>query len=160
MNTWMADERIRPATADDAAALLPLMREYCRFYEVKAPNDAGLTEMVRALTGAEDSEGMMLVGSDAAGEVVGFAACGWKWSSLRGARVVVLEDLYVDSAARGGGIGRALIDACADRARELGAPIVEWLTHPDNARARSVYDATGATAETFIEYTLELDGQR
>jgi GNAT superfamily N-acetyltransferase len=92
--------------------------------------------------------------------VVGFAACGWKWSSLRGARVVVLEDLFVDPAARGSGIGRALIEACADRAQELGAPIIEWLTHPDNDRARSVYDALGATPDTFIEYELELGGSR
>jgi GNAT superfamily N-acetyltransferase len=153
----MADERIRPATEDDIDALLPLMRGYCRFYEVEAPNDAGLGEMARALIAADDSEGMLLVGTDDGGAAVGFAACGWKWSSLRGARVVVLEDLFVDPDARGVGIGRALIDACADRARELGAPMIEWLTAPANARARSVYDATGAHAETFIEYELDLD---
>jgi len=152
----MADERIRPATEEDVEAVLPLMREYCRFYEVEAPNDAGLAEMARALIAADDSEGILLVGCDGDGEVVGFAACGWKWSSLRGARVVVLEDLFVNPASRGGGIGRALIDACADRARALGAPIIEWLTQPGNARARSVYDATGAEAETLIEYAIEL----
>jgi GNAT superfamily N-acetyltransferase len=159
MNTSMADDRIRPATEGDADAVLPLMREYCRFYEVEAPNDDGLREMVRALTAVDDSEGILLVGCAPGGEVVGFAACGWKWSSLRGARVVVLEDLYVDPAARAKGLGRALIEACAERARELGAPIIEWLTHPDNARARSVYDAIGAVPDTFIEYELELHAQ-
>jgi GNAT superfamily N-acetyltransferase len=152
----MADERIRPATEDDVQVVVVLMSEYCRFYEVETPNDAGLREMARALIAAPDSEGMLLVGRDRNGQVVGFAACGWKWSSLRGARVVVLEDLFVDPDARGAGIGRALIDACADRARELGAPLIEWLTAPDNARARSVYDATGAEAEAMIEYGLEL----
>jgi hypothetical protein len=37
--------------------------------------------------------------------------------------------------------------------------MIEWLTHPDNARARSVYDAVGATPEAFIEYELELGGK-
>ena len=156
----MADDRIRAATEDDLEAVVPLMRAYCRFYEVASPNDAGLAEMVRALVAAEDSEGILLVGCDEEGGVVGFAACGWKWSSLRGARVVVLEDLFVDPAARGGGIGGALIAACAERARDLGAPVIEWLTQPDNARARSVYDATGAEAEALIEYGLELGSDR
>ena len=77
--------------------------------------------------------------------MVGFAACGWKWSSLRGARIVVLEDLFV-----------ALMDASAERARAHGAPVMTWLTAPDNHRAQAVYDRVGATAEAFLEYELEL----
>jgi RimJ/RimL family protein N-acetyltransferase len=58
--------------------------------------------------------------------------------------------------ARGGGAADALIRACADRARGLGAPVVTWLTAPDNHRAQAVYDRAGATADTFLEYELEL----
>ncbi len=146
---------IRPATDADIPALLPLMRGYCDFYESDPP-DEGLDEMARALIAGPDDEGLLLCACEPQGAVVGFAACGWKWSSLRGARIVVLEDLFVAPEARGGGHADALIEACAERARSLGAPVLTWLTAPDNRRAQAVYDRVGGKPETFIEYELEL----
>jgi GNAT superfamily N-acetyltransferase len=149
---------VRSARAEDLSAVLPLMRAYCEFYETtpeQAP-DAGLEEMCRALVATPDSEGLLLVAEDDEGTVVGFAACGWKWSSLRAARVVVLEDLFVAPDARGGGHGRALILACADRARENGAAAIEWLTALDNERAQAVYDSVGAEFGDWRGYSLDL----
>ena len=34
--------------------------------------------------------------------------------------------------------------------------IVSWFTMPDNKRAHTVYDRVGGTAETLLEYELEL----
>jgi GNAT superfamily N-acetyltransferase len=87
---------------------------------------------------------------------VGFALNQWKWSSLRGARVVVLDDLFVHSDARGKGYADELIFAVADVARRHGAPAISWFTMPDNKRAHTVYDRVGGTAETLLEYDLEL----
>lgn len=147
---------IRPAVESDIPALMPLMRGYCDFYKAN-PSDAGLDEMARALIATEDDQGMLLVADDG-GEAIGFAAVGWKWSSLRGARIAVLEDLFVGPEARGRGAADALIEAVAQRARENGAPVVTWLTAPDNHRAQAVYDRVGGTSETFLEYELELSG--
>ena len=146
---------VGPATESDVTALLPLMRGYCEFYEA-SPSDEGLIAMARALIAGSDVEGLLLVARDEGGTPVGFAAAGWKWSSLRGARIAVLEDLFVAPDFRGQGAADALIKACADRARELGAPVVTWLTAPDNLRAQAVYDRAGATADSFLEYELEL----
>lgn len=143
------------ATRSDLDALLPLLRGYCDFYEA-SPTDVGLVEMARALIAAPDSEGMLLVARDDAGAPVGFAAVGWKWSSLRAARVAIMEDLFVDPAARGSGAGQALIEGCAERARANGAPCLLWMTAPDNTVAQSVYERAGATGETWLEYELEL----
>jgi ribosomal protein S18 acetylase RimI-like enzyme len=131
------------------------MRGYAEFYESN-PTDAGLEEMARALIATPEDQGMLLVAEGEGGAVVGFAACGWKWSSLRGARIVVMEDLFVAPEARGQGHADALIEACAERARAHGAPVIEWLTAPDNRRAQAVYDRVGATAEPMLEYGLEL----
>lgn len=147
---------IRPAVESDIPALMPLMRGYCDFYKAN-PSDAGLDEMARALIATEDDQGMLLVADDG-GEAIGFAAVGWKWSSLRGARIAVLEDLFVGPEARGRGAADALIEAVAQRARENGAPVVTWLTAPDNHRAQAVYDRVGGTSATFLEYELELGG--
>jgi GNAT superfamily N-acetyltransferase len=145
---------IRPAAERDIPELLPLMRGYCEFYESNPP-DSGLDEMARALIAAGDDNGMLLVADDE-GEVIGFAAVGWKWSSLRGARIAVLEDLFVAPEARGRGAADGLIEASASRARATGAPVMTWLTAPDNHRAQAVYDRIGGSSDTVLEYELEL----
>ncbi|MGH2953756.1 MAG: GNAT family N-acetyltransferase [Solirubrobacterales bacterium] len=147
---------IRPATDADLPALLPLIRSYCEFYEAH-PSDEGIERMARAVIAAADEDAFLLVAEDS-DEVVGFAACGWKWSSLRGARIVVLEDLFVADSARGRGHADALIEASADVARRHGAPVLTWLTAPDNRRAQAVYDRVGGSSEPFLEYELELGG--
>jgi len=45
--------------------------------------------------------------------------------------VVVLDDLWVDPAAMGRGIGSRLFRLAADRARELGAERLEWGAEPN-----------------------------
>lgn len=145
---------IRPAREDEVDELLPLMRAYCDFYEA-SPADAGLLEMAAALI-ADPEQGSLFVARDAEAGAVGFAAMGWKWASTRGARIGVMEDLFVVPGYRGGGIADALIEACADRCRERRAPVLEWVTAPENRRAQAVYDRMGATPETWVEYELEL----
>ena len=146
---------IREATDADLPALMPLLRGYCDFYESN-PSDDGLEAMARDVIAAPEERAFLLVATDDAGEVVGFALNQWKWSSLRGARVVVLDDLFVAESARGQGLADALIEAVADVARRHGAPIVSWFTMPDNKRAQAVYDRVGGTAATLIEYELAL----
>jgi ribosomal protein S18 acetylase RimI-like enzyme len=147
---------IRDATESDLPALMALLRSYCDFYEAN-PSDEGLERMARAVIAAPEWEAFLLVAADGeSGEVIGFAACGWKWSSLRAARIVVLEDLFVAERARGRGHAEALIEATAEVARRHGAPVVTWLTAPENRRAQAVYDRVGGRSEPFLEYELEL----
>jgi len=148
--------QIDSARTEDLDALLPLMRGYCEFYEV-TPNDEGLMEMARALIATDDSEGMLLAARSDTGEPVGFAAVGWKWSSLRAARVAIMEDLFVHPDARRGGAGQALIEECGRRAKKHGAACLLWVTALDNHRAQSVYERTGAHGDKWLEYELELD---
>jgi GNAT superfamily N-acetyltransferase len=144
---------VRPAREDEIDDLMPLMRAYCEFYE-SSPPDSGVIEMLRTLI-TDPSQGAVFIARD--GErAVGVATLDWKWSSLKGARLGYLEDLFVDPDARGGGIADALIQICADRCRELGMPALEWLTAPDNQRAQKVYNRTGAEPGTYVEYDLEL----
>jgi GNAT superfamily N-acetyltransferase len=147
---------IRPATESDVPVVRSLLRAYCDFYAA-SPSESSLERMVWALIAAPDHEGFLLVAEDdESAEVVGLAACGWKWSSLRAARVVVLEDLFVAEAARGRGHADALIAATAEIARRHGAPAVTWLTREENYRARAVYDRAGGRSEPFLEYELKI----
>jgi GNAT superfamily N-acetyltransferase len=146
---------VREATEADLEALAPLLRGYTDFYESDPP-DEGLEAMARDVIAAPEERAFLLVATDEAGDVVGFALNQWKWSSLRGARVVVMDDLFVAEGARGAGHADDLIEAVAGVARRHGAPIVSWFTMPDNKRAHAVYDRLGGTAETLVEYELEL----
>jgi GNAT superfamily N-acetyltransferase len=144
---------IRPAREDEIEEMLPLIRAYCEFYETE-PDDEGLRSMFRTLIN-DPSQGAVFIARDG-GSAVGFASLDWKWSSLKAARIGFLEDLFVDSAARGKGIADALIEACAERCRELGMPALQWETAPDNHRAQQVYNRTGADSELLLEYDLRL----
>jgi GNAT superfamily N-acetyltransferase len=144
---------IRPAREDEIDDLLPLLRAYCDFYE-SSPTDEGVTKMVRTLI-TDPSQGAVFIARKD-GRAIGFATVDWKWSMLKGARIGYLEDLFVDPDARGLGTADALIEICADRCRELGMPAMEWLTAPDNHRAQKVYNRTGASSDTYVEYDLEL----
>ena len=146
---------IREATPDDVPALMPLMRGYTDFYE-SDPSDDGLERMLRDVIAAPEEQAYLLVAADEEERVVGFALNQWKWSSLRGARVVVLDDLFVDPEARGKGFADELILAVAEVARRHGAPAISWFTMPDNKRAHTVYDRVGGKAETLLEYELDL----
>ena len=146
---------VREATEDDLDAPAPLIRAYTDFYESN-PADAGLDAMARDVIAAPEERAFLLVATGDDGEVVGFALNQWKWSSLNGARVVVLDDLFVAESARGTGHADALIEATADVARRHGAPVLSWFTNPDNKRAHTVYDRVGGVAETLLEYELEL----
>jgi GNAT superfamily N-acetyltransferase len=147
---------VREAIDLDIQALMPLLRGYCDFYKAE-PSDEGLERMARAVIAAPQEEAFLLIFEDEESrEIVGFAASGWKWSSLRGARIVVLEDLFVAEQARGRGHADALIEQTAAIARRHGAPAVTWLTAPDNRRAQTVYDRLGGRSAPFLEYELEL----
>jgi ribosomal protein S18 acetylase RimI-like enzyme len=144
---------------EDLGDLLPLVRAYCDFYEV-APSDDALLSVSRALIADPAREGVQLIARETApahpGRAVGFATIYWTWQTLDAARAAVMNDLFVDPSARGSGLADALIAACAERAREHGAPSLVWETALDNRRAQKVYDRVGGRPSRWLSYQLPL----
>ena len=148
------DLEISPVEADELERLLPLSGAYQRFYEVEeVDEDRNRAFFRRFLAPSEDG---MLLGARAGGGLVGYACLYWHFSSLSAAETVLMNDLFVAKQARGLGIGRALIEASAEVARERGAACLEWATAPGNVTAQRLYDSTGATRSEWVEYELEL----
>jgi GNAT superfamily N-acetyltransferase len=146
--------RIEPVSAAELEQLLPLIAAYQRFYGVEDVSEKRNREFFRRFLGPSD-DGLLLGAWDEE-EPLGYACLYWFFTSTRAAESVLMNDLYVVEPARGHGVGRALIEASAAVARERGADHLEWTTAPDNATARRLYDATGATPSTWITYELEL----
>ena len=67
---------------------------------------------------------------------------------------MLLNDLFVAEDVRGGGVGRALIDAALDVARERGSSSLSWQTALDNRTAQRLYERTGAERSAWFEYEL------
>ena len=63
-----------------------------------------------------------------------------------------LQDLFTVEAARGKGVGRALIEAVYGYAKEAGSPRVYWQTHETNLTARRLYDQV-ANRSGFLVYS-------
>jgi GNAT superfamily N-acetyltransferase len=144
---------IEKVTHLDLSELLPLMRAYCDFYEVE-PRDDRLVNMSRALIDSP-SEGCQLLARDPDRKPVGFATIFWGWSTLSASREGLMNDLYVVPDIRGGGVGRRLIDACRGECRKKGINTLTWSTAPDNKTAQRLYDSTGATSSTWLEYEID-----
>ncbi len=146
--------RIEPIAEEQMDALLPLIAAYQRFYEAKEIDDErNRAFFSRFIAPSEDG---MLLGAWQDGELAGYACLYWSFTSIAPAETVLMNDLYVDPANRGQGVGRALIEASAAVGRERGAQRLEWMTAPSNETAQRLYDSTGAEHSEWVEYELDL----
>ena len=89
--------------------------------------------------------------------LAGFTQLYPMYSSVRTARTWILNDLFVDAAARRTGVGRALLNAGAAFAREDGAAGISLETTRDNAAARALYRAAGWQEDATQWYSLPLN---
>ncbi|MGN6257006.1 MAG: GNAT family N-acetyltransferase [Solirubrobacterales bacterium] len=149
-----AEVEIAPIADDELEQLLPLIAAYQRFYEVEEIDEERNRAFFRRFLAP--SEDGLLLGARRDGRLVGYACLYWHFSSLEAVESVLMNDLYVVEEARGGGVGRALIEASAEVARERGAPYVEWATAPDNETAQRLYDSTGAERSEWVSYELRV----
>lgn len=143
---------IRRLRASDRAAWQPLWEGYLDFYEspqVAAGSDALFARLV---SGEDGLAGFV---ADADGELVGLAHGVLHASTWQAGPSCYLEDLFVAPGIRGGGVGRALIEAVTAWGTGAGAERVYWITQSENARARRLYD-TLARVEPFVIYERDL----
>jgi GNAT superfamily N-acetyltransferase len=146
--------RIEPISEGEFERLLPLIAAYQRFYEAETiDEERNRIFFSRFIAPSEDG---MLLGAWRENELTGYACLYWSFASTVPAETVLMNDLYVAPAARGQGVGRALIETSAAVGRKRGAQRLEWATAPDNETAQRLYDSTGAERSEWIEYELEL----
>jgi GNAT superfamily N-acetyltransferase len=140
---------LRALTPQDEAAWRSLWRAYLEFYQTTRPDEVYSTTFARLTSGAEGEFRGIL--AEREGEALGLAHYLCHRSCWSVANVCYLQDLFTVPAARGLGVGRALIGAVYAAADAAGAPDVYWLTAENNYRGRALYDSVGVRTP-FIEY--------
>jgi ribosomal protein S18 acetylase RimI-like enzyme len=133
---------VRVAAPGDAEVVARLLCAF-RDYEGRHwPPDATMRAGVERLIGRDDTE-YLLGGEPPAGIVQLRYRYGVWWD----AEDCHLEDLFVLDAARGTGLGRALVTAVIERARERGCRRIELDVNEQNTAALRFYESLGFTAE-------------
>ena len=142
----------------DVSLVAPLFDSYRQFYD--EPPDAELAAaFIRDRLRANESV-IFLAESSGEGsvEALGFVQLYPSFSSVSVFRIWVLNDLFVTPAARGRGVGRALMEAARQHAIQTGAKRLTLETTAENRTAWSLYEDLGYVrhADSTRFYTLEL----
>ncbi|WP_315762011.1 GNAT family N-acetyltransferase [Sphingomonas sp. Y38-1Y] len=142
---------IRPARPKDAALIHRFVSELAAFE--REPDAVEATPESFAAALFADPPAAEAVIAERGGEPVGFALWFHNFSTWKGQRGLYLEDLYVTPAARGHGVGRALLIHLAQIAVQRGCARFEWSVLDWNQPAIDFYRSMGAVG--MDEWTIQ-----
>lgn len=138
-----ADPCLRRALADDLPAIVGLIRELADFEKLSHLVEVTPQSLHPHLFGPRPAAEAVVAEVDRT--VVGFALFFTNFSTFLGRPGLYLEDLYVQPAHRGRGIGRALLRHLAALAVQRGCGRFEWSVLDWNSNAIAFYQSMGAT---------------
>lgn len=138
----MPDQRVRRVRESDVEDVVKLVYELAE-YE-RAPQECHLT--AEQLHHALFRPNPALFGhvAELDGEVVGCALWFLNYSTWDGVHGIYLEDLYVRPAARGSGLGKAMLTALADECVREGYTRLQWWVLNWNEPAIGFYHSIDA----------------
>lgn len=133
---------LRFATPEDVATILRFVRELAEFEREADKVVATEALLHEAMFGERPVAEAVMAERD--GEPLGMALFFHNFSTWTGWRGLYLEDLYVTPAARGSGVGKALLSHLAAIAVDRGCTRFEWAVLNWNQKAIDFYKAMGA----------------
>ena len=139
-----SDLVIRFATAADVPAILGFIRALARYEKLEHEVVADEDRLRTTLFGERRSAEVLLADIAEPRAPVGFALFFTSYSTFLAQPGLYLEDLFVDPAARGRGIGAALMSALARIAVDRGYGRFEWSVLDWNEPAIGFYKNLGA----------------
>ena len=133
---------LRDAAPGDVAAIAGLVKELAAYEKLSHEVRATENDFRRALFGPTPRAHAMM--ADVDGTSVGFALYFFNFSGFAGRHGLYVEDVFVQPAHRGRGIGRAIFQALAARAVAEGCERMEWAVLDWNEPSINFYRALGA----------------
>lgn len=147
---------VRAIERDDYERWRPLWDGYNAFYGRSGPTALPLEITATTWTRFFDpAEPMHALVAESDGALIGLAHYLYHRVTTSIVPLCYLNDLFTSEAARGKGVGRALIEAVYAEARRAGATRVYWQTHETNTTAQALYDKI-AERSGFIVYRKTL----
>jgi GNAT superfamily N-acetyltransferase len=143
---------VRFVVREDYEQWLPLWDGYNAFYgrsgaTALSPEITRMT-WARFFDAYEPVHGLV---AESDGQLLGLTHYLFHRSTTAIEPVCYLQDLFTSNAARGRGIGRALINRVYEQARLAGSSRVYWQTHQTNLTAMQLYDKV-AERSGFVVY--------
>ncbi len=137
---------IRPAFAEDAPAIMSLIRELADYENAPAEVLVNEEDVLREGFGTDPIFTVHV--AETAGEVVGIALFYTGYSTWKG-RMIYLDDLVVRQERRGQGIGKLLLESVFEYARQTKANLVKW----------QVLDWNKPAIKFYKQYPVSFDGE-
>ena len=134
---------LRPAAPADLPAIVGLIRELADFEHLSHLVVVTPESLHPHLF--SDKPAAEAVVAEVQGQVVAFALFFTNFSTFLGRPGLYLEDLYVQPAHRGAGLGKALLQHLGALAVERGCGRFEWSVLDWNENAIRFYESMGAT---------------
>jgi GNAT superfamily N-acetyltransferase len=136
-----ANLNLRFAEETDIEIILGLIRGLADYERLSHEVTADAETLRRSLFGARRVAEVVIAEVD--GTPVGFGLFFHNFSTFLGRPGIYIEDLYIEPAWRGKGIGRALLSRVARLAKERGCGRLEWAVLDWNAPAIAFYKNLG-----------------
>jgi hypothetical protein len=143
MDAMPSSFALRPAEPRDVPAIVGLIRELAEFERLTHLVEVTPQSLHPQLFGSRPAAEAVVAERD--GAAIGFALFFTNFSTFLGKPGLYLEDLYVQPAERGRGVGRALLEHLAALANARGYGRFEWSVLDWNVDAIRFYERMGAT---------------
>ena len=143
---------VRPLTPTDRTQWQPLWKGYLDFYKTSVPPEQYDLTWSRF---HDPAEPMFVLGAFEGETMLGIVHYIFHRSCWTAGPTCYLQDLFTVDAARGKGVGRALIEAVHVAAKAEGASRVYWQTHETNATAMVLYNKV-ADRSGFLVYRMAM----
>jgi GNAT superfamily N-acetyltransferase len=143
---------VRPVAPNDLSQWEALWEGYNTFYERTVPPEITRMTWSRFFDAHEPVHALV---TEKDGRLLGLVHYLFHRSTTLIGPTCYLQDLFTTKTARGQGVGRALIEAVYERARNAGSQRVYWQTHETNVTAMALYDKV-AERSGFLVYRKRL----
>ncbi len=138
----MPDLLLRQATEADAPVILKFIKDLATYERLEHTVVATEESVRKTLFGPKQYAEVIL--ADWKGQPAGFALFFHNYSTFLSKPGIYLEDLFVEPALRGNGIGKALLKKLAELAVERGCGRLEWAVLDWNEPSIKFYKSLGA----------------
>jgi len=124
------------------SGLVAILDEYARLPHIagRGLSQEVRTNLITQLKAKSEKQILLAIDDE---RVIGVAVCFQGFSTFAGRPLLNIHDLAVTTDYRGQGVGTLLLDAVAQRAKELGCCRVTLEVDTDNPGAKKLYDRSG-----------------